>query len=132
MTAVVVAAAILRTGAVLAAQRSHPASAAGRWELPGGRVEPGESDQAALRRECHEELGITITVGAPLHRDIPLRPNLILRAYLATLTPPDATPVAHEHTALRWLTGGTLDSVEWLPADRELLPALRKALGDQL
>ena len=57
-----VGAAIVRDGRVLAARRTRPESAAGRWELPGGKVEPDEEPEAALRREVAEELGCTIEV----------------------------------------------------------------------
>ena len=60
----VVGAAIVRDGRVLAARRTTPASAAGRWEFPGGKVEPGETPDAALVREVAEELGCTIAVTA--------------------------------------------------------------------
>ncbi|MFM7212080.1 MAG: NUDIX domain-containing protein, partial [Actinomycetota bacterium] len=59
---VVVAAAILRDGRYLAARRTRPAWAAGRWEFPGGKVEPGETEQQALVREIREELGVEIEV----------------------------------------------------------------------
>ena len=55
---VVVAAAIVRDGRVLAARRTQPANVAGRWELPGGKVDPGETPEQALVRELREELGI--------------------------------------------------------------------------
>src|SRR5215467_10554281 len=56
MSGLVVGAAIIARGRLLAAQRADPPELAGGWELPGGKVEPGESDQEALVRECHEEL----------------------------------------------------------------------------
>ena len=59
---VVVGAAIVRDGRVLAARRTAPASAAGRWEFPGGKVEPGETEADSLVREIDEELGVRITV----------------------------------------------------------------------
>lgn len=125
---VVVGAAIVRGRAVLAQQRAYPASAAGRWELPGGRVEPVESDVDAVRRECVEELGVHIGVGEPIGPDVALPKDMLLRVYRAELTEPDAVPHPHDHQALRWLTAGRLGTVEWLPADRVLLPALRRLL----
>ncbi|HEV2781937.1 MAG TPA: (deoxy)nucleoside triphosphate pyrophosphohydrolase [Actinophytocola sp.] len=129
MTGVVVGAAIVRDGAVLAQQRSYPASDAGRWELPGGRVEPGESEKDAVLRECLEELGVRVRVGDRLGPDVRLGPGLVLRVYTARLDPPHARPHPHDHQAVRWLTASTVDSVDWLPADRVLLPALRPLLG---
>ena len=127
---VVVGAAIVRAGRLLAQQRAYPEAAAGRWELPGGRVEPGESDQDAVRRECVEELGVRVRVGARVGPDVPVRPGLVLRIYRADLERPDATPHPHDHHALRWLAVDTLDAVDWLPADRVLLPDLRRLLTD--
>lgn len=124
---VIVGTAIVRDGAVLAQQRAYPPELAGLWELPGGRVEPGESDVAAVVRECREELGVPVVVGAVLGPDVPLGGGKLLRVYLARLDG-TAEPRPHDHAALRWLTAGQLDSVEWLPADRILLPGLRRAL----
>jgi 8-oxo-dGTP diphosphatase len=129
MTRIVVGAAIVRDGRLLAQQRAYPSSVAGQWELPGGRVEPGESPVDALCRECLEELGVLVLVGDQVGPEVPVRPDLVLRIYRAVLDPPDAVPRPLDHRALRWLDTGTMDSVEWLPADRELLPALRELLG---
>jgi 8-oxo-dGTP diphosphatase len=130
--AVVVGAAIARTGTVLAQQRAYPASAAGRWELPGGRVEPAESDVDAVRRECAEELGVRVDVGAAIGPDVVLGKDMLLRVYCAGLAEPGAIPHPHDHQALRWLTPGRLGEVDWLPADRVLLPALRRWLSARL
>ncbi len=123
---VVVGAAIVRDGLLLAQQRSYPPEAAGKWELPGGRVEPGETDHAAVIRECDEELGVTVTPGARIGPDVPLRSDLLLRAYAATLVAGDPTPT--DHQAIRWLAADDLGTVDWLPADRVLLPALHPLL----
>lgn len=125
---VVVGAAIVRDHAVLAQQRAYPPEAKGLWELPGGRVEPGESDVDAVVRECREELGVTVVVGAPVGPDVALPKGMLLRVYLATLADATAEPRPHDHAALRWLTAERLDDVPWLPADRVLLPALRRVL----
>ncbi len=125
---VIVGAAIVRGGALLAQQRAYPADAAGLWELPGGRVEPGETDVAAVVRECREELGVEVAAGPPLGPDVALPKDRLLRIYRAALVDPGAVPHPHDHADLRWLKAGQLGSVEWLPADRVLLPALRQAL----
>lgn len=128
MAKVVVGAAIVRDGALLAAQRSYPHQLAGYWELPGGQVEPGESEPDALRRECREELDVDVHIGDHVGgTDLP--GGSVLRIYAATLADPAREPVALEHAALRWVTSDALDDVEWLPGDRVLLPQLRDLLA---
>ncbi|MTD54176.1 (deoxy)nucleoside triphosphate pyrophosphohydrolase [Amycolatopsis pithecellobii] len=126
---VVVGAAIVRGDALLVQQRAYPPEVAGRWELPGGRVEPGETEPEALRRECVEELGVEVLVGARVGGDVALRAHLVLRVYAASLADPAAKPKALEHKGLRWVTASALDRLPWLPADLELLPALRGLLS---
>lgn len=127
--AVIVGAAIVRSGRLLAAQRSYPADLAGYWELPGGRVEAGESEADALRRECVEELAVTVRVGERVGQDIALPGGKSLRVYAAELVEPGREPVAVEHKDLRWLDSGELADLAWLSADRVLLPALRELLA---
>lgn len=125
---IVVGAAIVRDGRVLAQQRGYPPEVAGQWELPGGRVEPGESEADALHRECVEELGVEVIVGARIGPDIPTDTGYLLRVYACTLHHSDAAPEALDHAALRWLTAADLDTVPWLAADLALLPALHATL----
>jgi 8-oxo-dGTP diphosphatase len=122
----VVAAAILdHADRLLAAQRGRPERYAGRWEFPGGKVEPGESPEDALIRECREELGITIGVGEVLGEvDIAIGR---LRVYLARIIA--GIPVAHEHSALRWLAPHQRGDVDWIDADRPLVERLGTGLG---
>jgi 8-oxo-dGTP diphosphatase len=127
---VVVGAAIVRGNTVLAQQRAYPPAAAGKWELPGGRVEAGESDVDAVRRECAEELGVDVRVGTAVGPDVVLENGALLRIHVAELVDGEAVPQPHDHQAVRWLSPGRLGSVEWLPADRVLLPALRRLLTD--
>jgi 8-oxo-dGTP diphosphatase len=122
---VVVGAAVVRDGRLLVARRSRPAELAGRWELPGGQVEPGESDVDALVRECKEELGVTITVGDRVGPDLPLG-RRVLRVYAASL--PVGEPRAIEHAELRWVRAADLAELDWLSADRAVLPELAALL----
>lgn len=115
----VVAAAIVREGRVLCARR-RSGPHAGQYEFPGGKVEPGESEVAALVRECREELGVTVVVGERCGPDIAIDVG-VLRLYAAS-TP--AEPTALEHDDLRWCGAGDLDALPWIPADRPLLAAL--------
>ncbi|MEU3273445.1 NUDIX domain-containing protein [Saccharomonospora sp. NPDC006951] len=128
MPTVIVGAAIVRDGLLLAQQRAFPAEAAGKWELPGGRVESGESDVDAVIRECAEELGVGVVVGERVGQDVALPGTKLLRVFAATLRPGSSEPRAVEHSGLRWIAAGELAGVEWLPADRVLLPALAALL----
>ncbi|WP_083844779.1 NUDIX domain-containing protein [Saccharomonospora cyanea] len=121
---VVVGAAVVRDGCLLVQQRAFPVEVAGRWELPGGRVEPGESDVDAVRRECVEELGVDVVVGGRVGADVPLPNGMVLRVYSATLRETGAEPRAVEHRALRWVSAAEVSELDWLPADRALVPAL--------
>jgi 8-oxo-dGTP diphosphatase len=125
---VVVGTLLVRDNRLLAQQRAFPESTAGLWELPGGRVEPGEQDFDAVRRECVEELGIEVSPQKQVGPDVILPGGgKLLRIYHATLAS-DASPVALEHKAVRWLSADELSDVDWLPADRLLLPVLRNHL----
>jgi 8-oxo-dGTP diphosphatase len=125
----VVGAAVLRGDPprVLAACRAGPAQLAGLWEFAGGKVDAGESDEAALVRECREELGVEIALGDRLGGDVPIGGGTaVLRVWLAELV--SGEPVAHEHTELRWLAAAELETVPWIPADLPLVAELRRHL----
>lgn len=127
----VVAAALISNGRVLAQQRAFPPEVAGRWELPGGRVEPDENPADALIRECREELAVDVVAGHQLGPDVPLPGGHLLRVYLAWLAEPTATPVPVEHTSLRWVEHTELAELDWLDADRAVLPDLHALLSAQ-
>jgi len=113
----VVGAVVLRDGLVLCAQRGPEGNLAGQWEFPGGKIEPGESPQAALEREIREELDCTVEVGS----------EITTTAYeydfgIVTLTKfycrlVAGTPTLTEHVALKWLRPEELDTITWAPAD---------------
>jgi 8-oxo-dGTP diphosphatase len=125
---IIVGAAIIAGSRVLACARAEPLETAGRWEFPGGKVEPGEDDVTALVRECDEELGVRVTVGGQVGPDVGLaHGRAVLRVYTARLVGGDE-PQALEHAELRWLGADELDSVAWLPADAPIVAALRPLL----
>src|ERR1043165_8345990 len=106
---VIVAAAIITEGRVLACERSAPPEVAGRWEFPGGKVEPGETDEQALARECVEELGVRVTVGARIGPDVALaHGRAVLRVFAVRALDGDE-PRALQPPALRWLSADQRD-----------------------
>ncbi|MEU0936548.1 MULTISPECIES: (deoxy)nucleoside triphosphate pyrophosphohydrolase [unclassified Embleya] len=116
-TRIVVGAAILHRGRVLAACRSAPAELAGGWEFPGGKVEPGESESAALVRECHEELGATVRPVRRLPGAWPLARGYVLHVWLADLVAGEPRAL-QDHSALRWLGPDEVSGLAWLAPDR--------------
>lgn len=127
MDLVVVGAAIIRDGRLLAAQRAEPASLAGGWEFPGGKVDPGESDEEALVRECAEELGVRVVLGDRIGGDWPLSETSLMRVWTARLA--EGEPEALEHLALRWLGPEELYDVAWLPGDLPVVERLEALLA---
>ena len=118
---------------VLVAQRGS-GSLAGLWEFPGGKVEPGESDLSALVRECTEELGVRVAPQAFLG-EVPLDgvvaggdPGASTLRRVVGADRRGGELVAHEHTELRWLGADELEDLDWIAADRPLLPAVRTLL----
>ena len=130
----VVGAALVDGDRVLVAQRSG-GPYDGCWEFPGGKVEPGEEELAALVREIGEELGVAVVPQAFLGEVVldgvvagGLPGASTLRVWSARVeTGSEVT--AHEHSELRWLTADELESLDWIPADRPLLPAVRSSLA---
>ncbi|MFC5197373.1 (deoxy)nucleoside triphosphate pyrophosphohydrolase [Streptomyces kaempferi] len=125
-TIVVVGGALLSDGRLLAARRSAPPELAGRWELPGGKVEAGEAPEAALVRELREELGVVTEAVERVPGEWPLRAPYVLRVWTARLLPGSDDPEPLEdHDELRWLTPDEIWDVDWLDQD---VPAVRATL----
>ncbi|TDU91509.1 8-oxo-dGTP diphosphatase [Kribbella voronezhensis] len=120
---VVIGVAVLRAGQVLVARRG---GADGGWEFPGGKVEPGETDEAAGERELVEELGVHVSVGKSFGLEEPIGDRYLLRVYFAELVAGE--PVLHEHAEIRWVGPAELDELDWLAPDRPFLPVLREQL----
>ncbi|MCD7764187.1 MAG: (deoxy)nucleoside triphosphate pyrophosphohydrolase [Lachnospiraceae bacterium] len=123
----VVAAVIRHENKIFATQRGYGEFKDG-WEFPGGKVEPGETEQEALMREIREELDTVIAVGEQITRveyDYPTF-HLSMNCFWAEVVSGDL--VLKEHEAARWLSKEELYSVEWLPADLELIGMIEKDL----
>ena len=117
---------------LLAARRTAPEAYAGMWEFPGGKVEPGESCEAALHRELTEELGIEVVLGAevsgPLDQGWPLNAKAAMRVWLVEVKAGEPRPL-QDHDELRWvpLRSGDLVELPWIPADFPIVAAVLKA-----
>ena len=119
----VVAAIILRERRIFATQRGY-GEWKDWWEFPGGKIEPGESPEDALKREIREELATEIEVDELLttvEYDYP-KFHLTMHCYLCTIISGDLSLLEHEDA--RWLAIDELDSVKWLPADKDVIEKL--------
>jgi 8-oxo-dGTP diphosphatase len=122
---------IVAGGRVLLTQRRSGTHLAGAWELPGGKVEPGEDPRDALKRELCEEIGVTVEVGdiveVTFHR-YPAK-DMLLLFYEATLAPESPEPRAIEVAAVRWAAAADLRDELFPPADVAVLAKVRARLA---
>lgn len=125
----VVAAVIIQNGKLFATQRGYGAWK-GWWEFPGGKIEPGETPQQALRREIREELATDVEVGELLHTieyDYP-EFHLSMQCFCCSIV--GNAPTLLEHEDARWLSNEDLNSVKWLPADKDVLSLIESKLTE--
>lgn len=123
----VVAAVIFDGPKILVTQRGS-GSMAGRWEFPGGKIEPGETKQQALKREIMEELGIIISADSfllTIEYDYP-EFHLVMHCYKCTIL--FGAPRLLTHSAAKWVTPQELEEINWLPADIQVVDYLKKQL----
>lgn len=125
----VVAAVIIKDGQLFATQRGY-GNYKDWWEFPGGKIEPGETPQEALRREIREELATTVSVGELLDTieyDYP-EFHLSMQCYLCTIVSGELTLLEHE--AACWLGKDELLNVRWLPADIAIVEKIGTLLSE--
>lgn len=124
----VVAAVIQHKGRIFATQRGYGEFKDG-WEFPGGKMEPKETPQQALRREIKEELDTDIEVKDLIDTINYDYPNFHLTMHCFWCTVKAGKLELLEHENAKWLAPEELESVDWLPADKKLLPKIRETWG---
>jgi 8-oxo-dGTP diphosphatase len=132
-TDIVAAGVVVERGKILLSRRKKGTHLAGRWEFPGGKVEPGEDPRAALRRELEEELGIHTTVGeiadVTFHRYDEADKAVLLLFFHATREPGSPEPQAIDVAEVKWADASDLDPAEFPPADVAILSKVRLLLS---
>ena len=110
---------------VMTARRTRPPLLRGKWEFPGGKVEAGEDPENALLRELREELGVEVALGDELSSTDggawKISETLEMRLWFAVIRDGEPTPI-DSHDRLRWLDADSIESADWLDADRQVLP----------
>ena len=136
-TPVLVVAAVIvddlsRPTTLLAARRSRPEHLAGRWEFPGGKVDPGETPIDGLHRELCEELGVQVELGpevvGPDGGGWTITDRHVMRLWFARVTEGEPRPLI-EHDDLRWLTPDAFFDVPWLDGDVRIVQAIAPSFG---
>ena len=125
----VVAALIWEKDKFLICQRPAHKARGLLWEFVGGKVEPGETMEAALQRECAEELGVVVDVGSRFMAVTHRYPDMLIRLTIFHCTIPQGFPQALEHNALQWIHPGQTERYEFCPADTDILKEIKRVYG---
>ena len=127
----VVAALILRDGKFLICKRPENKSRGGLWEFAGGKTEPGETPEDALKRECMEELGIAIETDEVFCDVYHSYPDVDIHLTLFAAHIICGEPVLYEHTQLAWITPSQADRFDFCPADTEIIDKIKRKYGNE-
>ena len=121
----VVAAFIRQNGKFLICQRPAHKARGLLWEFVGGKVEPSETREAALIRECREELDITVDVQDAFLETVHEYPDITVHLTFYNCTIVHGTPKLLEHNAIAWITPAEIPNYEFCPADKDILAAIQ-------
>ena len=122
----VVAALIWDENRFMICQRPAHKARGSLWEFVGGKVEPGESKEEALIRECREELGVTVDVGDVFMEVTHQYPDITVQLTLFSASIREGVPQKLEHQDIRWITAEEIGKFSFCPADTEILEKLKK------
>ena len=125
---VVVAALVWDDGRFMICQRPAHKARGLLWEFVGGKVEPGETREAALVRECQEELGVTVDVGDVFMEVDHVYPDLTVHLVLFNARIASGEPQLIEHNDIRWITPDEIPLYDFCPADEEILARIREMM----
>ena len=121
----VTAAIIVKDGRILATQRHDHDATGGKWECPGGKIEPGETPEACLRRELREELGVDAEIGDLFMETTHAYPSKTVELLVYHAEIRAGTIALHAHQACRWMQINELDQLDWLAADRPIVAKIQ-------
>ena len=127
----VVAALIWNGNTFMICQRPEHKARALLWEFVGGKVEPGETKEQALIRECQEELAITLSVGDVFMDVIHEYPDITVRLTLFNATITEGVPQKLEHNDIKWITPAEIKNYTFCPADEEILSKIIEVYNEQ-